>query len=219
MATCMVRTGLSCVRTNRAQSQTALIPSQTTPPNRAALVPSNPRVKAIAFRLRWSPDTVVRRVMAALPSPIEQRLYLHIGREFRIQPETLRKLLDVFCECRSLTPSDLSCHDVGARFVVSRFEVVAEQVEEALIILDKTGDVMPEQPIAIATVARLVEMYGGRVAEDTILMVCDGWQELAERLQCPRASKNALVGHVLSRLSEHRGLCPMSLEDIAECLS
>lgn len=67
-----------------------MIPAETTS-DRLALVPTNPRVKAIAFRFRWQVDTLIARVQGALAAPTEQQLYLQVGGSFRVHPETLRK--------------------------------------------------------------------------------------------------------------------------------
>ena len=138
----------------------AMIPAATTG-DRLALVPTNPRVKAIAFRFRWRVETVIARVARVLPSVMEQRLYLHVASAFRIHPETIRKLLDVFLgPDGSLRESDLDRHAIGENLLASRFEVVVDQVECALRLLDKHDLPYERFGLVVGRVAWLVEAYG-----------------------------------------------------------
>src|SRR5580765_4268815 len=102
---------------SRPAGAVAMIPAGTSE-DRTALIATNPRVKTIAFRLRWRTDTVIRRVQAAL-APVEQQIYLHVAGGFRLQPESLRKLLDVFCP-QPLTEADLVRTSPGRHLVISR---------------------------------------------------------------------------------------------------
>src|SRR5258708_16424902 len=83
-----------------------LIPAATGT-DKTALVPTNPRVANIAFRLRWNAETVIRRVEKSLPSKVEQQLYLRVAGGYRIHPESLAKLLEVFHGRQGLQSGDL----------------------------------------------------------------------------------------------------------------
>lgn len=127
--------------------------------DKTALVPTNPRVASIAFRLRWTADTVVKRVESALPAPVEQKLYLQVAGGYRIHPESLAGLLEVFRGSQELQPSDLESRSVGPNLISNRFDEIFEKVEFALTLLDKTGDTA-EQHLSVRAAALLVQHYG-----------------------------------------------------------
>lgn len=198
----------------------ALIPSATTS-DRLALVPTNPRVKSIAFRFRWRPDTVVERVRTALPSVVEQQLYLRVGGAFRIHPETIRKMLDVFIgPGEQLRPEDLDRRQIGENLIASRFDDVAEKIETALSLLDKGGDVAGFAMTSVARVATLVEVYG-ESAEDVLGILVEHLDEVRDRLGLGKDVKApAVFGVALERLCARiaDGLLPIGLEEMFETI-
>jgi hypothetical protein len=212
-----LRTTEAVRRRGRPAGTVAMIPAANTE-DRTALVGTNPRVKTIAWRLRWSTNTVIRRVRAALPSRIEQQLYLYVGGTFRLQPESLRKLLDVFCD-RPLMEGDLVRAEVGKNLVTSRFDETVEKLEIALQILDKTADLFYVQPIAMRRIAILVEAYGAE-AEGVIASLVERSQELIERLRLRADISNgeatAVALKILTgRLDRHEyRVLPLTLEEM-----
>ena len=86
-----------------------------------ALVPNNPHVQAIARRLRWKPETTIRRIRQALPAVIEQQIYLAISPErgeSGILPESMAKLLRLYLGHQKLQLNDLAPDSSGrTRFI------------------------------------------------------------------------------------------------------
>ena len=193
-----------------------MIPAATTP-NRTALVPTNPRVKSIAFRLRWHVDTVIQRVEDALPSPVEQQLYLAVAGGFRIHPESLRKLLDVFLDGDNLRESDLQQVTIGPHLVVSRFDQTVDKIQSALSLLDKTSDTMAASCLSMTVVARLVEVYGDS-AEEIVGSVIENSEYVADRLHLHQStSTSAVIGIALADLCKRLALgreVPMTVEEM-----
>lgn len=181
--------------------------------DRTALVPSNPRVASIAFRLRWTADTVVRRVETALSSPVEQQLYLQVAVGYRIQPETLSSLLEVFRGTKELQKSDLDQVKVGKNLVMSRFDVILEKVEAALVLLDKTSD-NAEYRLSARYAACLVEAYGEHSLE-VVGEITENIYLVGKLLKIRRASDRQIVGVAIKVLVEKvlhgRGSAPLPL--------
>lgn len=194
--------------------RSVMIPAATTS-DRTALVPTNPRVKSIAFRFGWKADTVVRRVQAVLPSVTEQQLYLHVASGYRIHPESLRKLLNVFLNGGTLTPQDLEQHVVGLNLVTSRFDQTVEKVEVALGIIDKTADVMQRSQMGMDVVAQLVEAYGVH-ADNIIGTIVDGVADVARLLRLEEYPVPMVIGIALSELCSRidRGVLPLTVEEM-----
>jgi hypothetical protein len=185
--------------------------------DKTALVPSNPRVANIAFRLRWNAETVIRRVENTLTSPIEQQLYLRVAGGYRIHPESLLKLLEIFRGARELQACDLEQVSLGKNLATSRFDDILEKVEHALVILDKTSD-NAEYHVSMRTAALLVEAYGEHSME-VFGELMENVAQVAELLGIHSTSDQKIVAIAVKILVEEVlqdriGLLPLTIEEM-----
>lgn len=203
--------------TKQRQRHVVMIPALTSQ-DKTALVPSNPRVKSIAFRFRWGVDTVIKRVSNALPSPIEQQIYLRVAAGYRIHPESLRKMLNVFRGTDELKSTDLREVSVGQNMVVSRFDEIVEKVEQALALVDKTSD-CADYMMSMDSAAKLVEVYGDH-AEEMFGEIVENLYDVARLLGIKSESPHIIVGVavkvLVKKISGHRdgNPFPLTIEEI-----
>lgn len=182
------------------------------------LVPTNLRVKGIARRFRWEPTTLIRRVENALPAPVEQQVYLEVGLGYRIQPESLAKMLKVFREADSLREIDRDWHTVGLNMVKSRFTDILDKIEAALLLIDKTSDAA-EYMMSMESAAHLVEAYGEH-AEDVLGQIIENLG-VVQRLLCissevPRKIVGVAVKEIVKTLKGYPSgkPYPLTIEDM-----
>lgn len=98
-----------------------------------ALTPSNPSFARIVARFGWRPDTLTRRIEAALPAVVEQRLYLRIAETVRIRPESFATILrTLLAPGETLQDRDMLDVSVGPNLKVNKFERIAELLVETL---------------------------------------------------------------------------------------
>ena len=166
--------------------------------DKTTLVPSNPRVRSIAYKMRWSVDTVIRRVENALTSPVEQQIYLQVALEYRIHPESLKKMLDIFRGDHDLQPSDLQQLQVGPNLVKSKFDEITLKVEQALLLIDKTSDTS-DYIMSMACAAQLVEAYGD-YAEEVVAQIINNMGSVADLLEIKNPNPKLVVGVAISVL-------------------
>ena len=145
------------------------------------LVPANSRVQAVAHQLKWKPETVVARVQKALPSVVEQQIYLRLGAEFRIQPESLKKLLREFLGPEELKPEDFFDREVGRNLIVNKFTEVAEFLEGALNLINKVSIEYSGFALSMRSAAVLVNVYGPEGAEKIIDSISARIEEVGAR--------------------------------------
>lgn len=163
-----------------------------------SLEPTNLRVRGIAYKMRWNPETVVRRVQNALPAPVEQQVYLEVALGFRIQPESLRTMLDVFRESDPLRDADRDWVTVGPDMVKSRFTDIVDKIEQALLLVDKTSDAS-EYMMSMESAAQLVEAYGDH-AENVLGQIIENMGDVAERLEIKSEVLRVVVGVAIKAL-------------------
>lgn len=185
--------------------------------DKTALVPTNPRVANIAFRLRWNAETVIRRVENALPSKVEQQLYLRVAGGYRIHPESLAKLLQVFRGEQELQSADLEQKSIGEHLVSSRFDEILEKVEHALAILDKSAD-SAEYMMSVHNAAVLVEHYGEH-SLDMLGEIIENVATVAELLGIHTTNERKIIGVAVKVLVEEvigrsEGLLPLTIEEM-----
>ena len=186
--------------------------------DKTALVPTNPRVANIAFRLRWNAETVIRRLENALPSKVEQQLYLRVAGGYRIHPESLAKLLEVFRGGQELQPGDLEQRSLGGNLIASRFDDILEKIEHALILLDKTAD-SAEHMMSVRYAAILVEHYGEH-SQDILGEIMENVATVAELLGIKTTDERKIVGVAIKVLVEevigrsNQGLLPLTVEEM-----
>ncbi len=182
------------------RSHSVLIPA-VVGNDRTSLGPENPRIRGLAFKWRWKVETVIRRVEDALPSKIERMIYVDLAVGYRIHPESLRKLLDIFRGDNHLTASDLEKRSVGLNLVKSKFDDVVDKVEQALLLVDKTSD-SASYMMSMESAARLVEVYGDQ-AEEVLGQIVENVSDVAEYLGISLdRSPSVIVGVAIKTLLE-----------------
>ncbi len=183
-----------------------------------ALVQSNVRVRYIAYRFRWSVDTLIKRVEKALPSRIEQGMYLKVAIGYRIQPESLRTMLRVFRGDQDLGPVDLQSFRTGPNMYKSRFDDIAERIEQTMLLIDKTAD-SAEYMMSMEHAARLVEAYGAH-AEEVLGQIVENIFDVAQYLGIKSESPKRIVGVAIKVLveevitREQGSPIPLTIEDM-----
>ena len=182
------------------------------------LVGTNPRVRGLAYKLRWSVGTLIKA--NALPSPIEQRLYLQVAIGYRLHPESLRKMLEVFRGEEGLTDADLFARTVGPGLFVNRFDEVVEKVEHALVLIDKTSD-SSEYMMSMDSAAYLVEAYGEH-AEEVLGQIVENLYDVARlldiRSENPRVIVGVAVRYLVEQISGGLGgrTLPLTIDEMFE---
>ncbi len=178
-----------------------------------ALVPSNVRVQTVAFVLRWRRETLIRRVEAALPSTTEQQIYLKVAGGFRVMPETVKTMLEVFRGSAELLPQDMVSSHPGRHYVVNTFDIMHEKVEKACDLI-RNGEDKALYPMSAEHAAILVEFYDS-AAYDIVGMLVDNVFEVGQKLGMTSESERVIVGVAIStlakRLKAHKKGSPMPL--------
>jgi hypothetical protein len=146
------------------------------------LVPENPLVAKIALRLRWRPETAIRRIEKALPARIEQEIYLKLGSDFGIHPESMAKLLRFYLGEENLLIEDLDPKPIGNNLVSSKFTNFAEFLQACLYLLKLVGKEFTSFSISIEHAAMIVSHYGTENPEALIEMIDGNLEELCEML-------------------------------------
>lgn len=165
------------------------------------LTPTNLRVKGVARKMNWNAETVIRRVQNALPAPVEQQIYLEVALSYRIYPESLKKMLDVFRESDALRDIDRDWFSVGPNLVKSRFDDVINKVEQALKLVDKDSD-EADFMMSMKSAAQLVESYGEH-AEDVLGVIIENVAEVARLLDIKSEVPRVIVGLAVKDLAKN----------------
>ncbi len=150
-------------------------------PEQYALVPTNPHVQAIARRLRWKPDTAIRRIRAALPAVIEQQIYLAISPESGesgILPESMAKLLRLYMGHQQLQLDDLAPGSSGR----NRFTNFAEFLGACIMLLKIITREYSAFSLNIEHAGLIVLNYGTDDPELLIELVDCNLEEMCELL-------------------------------------
>jgi len=143
-----------------------------------ALVPHNPRLRRIASRLHnRRPDTLIGEIRAYFPSVLEQRLYMHLGKDFAIHPKTLATLLRMFLDHHHLDVPDLDPIDLGHHLIASRLLDLSDYLRDCLWLLKQSGT-----SFASRDAAALVLAYG------------DAAEMIVETIECDHALWAAALG-------------------------
>lgn len=146
-----------------------------------ALVVSNPRVQLIAARLRWKPETAIRRIQKALPSVLEQQIYLAIAPqsgESGLLPESMAKLLRLYLGHQRLELEDIAPGSAGR----ARFTSFAEFLGECLNLLKVVTKEYQSFSLKIEHAGLIVLQYGKDDPERLIEMVDNNLEEMCEVL-------------------------------------
>ncbi len=159
-----------------------------------ALEVTGRRVQSVSGILHWKPETLIRRIKTALPAVVEQQLYLHVGGDFRIQPESLAKLLRSFLGSYELQPDDFFSVSVGNNLVKNKFADVADFLEGALTLLDKVSIDYAGFTMSMEDAAELVKTYGPEGAESIIDSIAANIDHIAPRLNAENRSFERAMG-------------------------
>jgi hypothetical protein len=145
-----------------------------------ALVPDNPSIVKLSKRLRWKPETAIRRIQHALPAPVEQQIYLELAADFGILPESMAKLLRFYIGEESLELDDLDPHSVGDNLVSTKFTNFVEFLVQCLNLLKIVAKEFTSFSLTIEHAAIIVTHYGTDQPEALLEMIDGNLEELCE---------------------------------------
>lgn len=131
------------------------------------LVPTNPKVVALATRWGWKPETLIGKVERQLPNLYERRLWVMIGPEFRLQPNSIYRIIRAVFPHRELIESDFEDKIVGPNLRVNRIERLREFLNQVLAFIEKVDNEFGCY-ISITTALELIRLYGEEGAETMV---------------------------------------------------
>lgn len=146
-----------------------------------ALVPTNPQVQHIAKHLRWRPTTAIARIQRALPSILEQQIYLAIAPqagESGLLPESLAKLLRLYLGHTQLQLEDLVPGSSGQ----DRFDSFVEFLGESINLLKIITKEYSAFSLKITDAGLIVLHYGTNDPERLIEMIDDNLEQVCDVL-------------------------------------
>lgn len=112
------------------------------------------QIDRVAGALGWKPRTLQRRIDAALPSPVEQQIYLAVVGDLNLRPESMAKLMRKYMQAGSLRAEDLSPSPTP------RFKSFVEYLAAVLELLRLSVRDYPNLSLAVDTAAEIVLTYG-----------------------------------------------------------
>ncbi len=157
------------------------MPNELVVREQLALTITNPRVVHIAHHLRWKPVTTIARIERALPSILEQQIYLAIAPmvgESGLLPESLAKLLRIFLGSKELRLEDLT----PGYPTQKNFDEFIEFLGECITILKVIKHEYITLGLSINDAALIVLRYGTNDPERLIEMVDNNLEQLCEVL-------------------------------------
>ena len=143
---------------------------------------------------------------------------MRVAGGYRIHPESLAKLLEVFRGGQELQSGDLEQRSIGGNLIVSRFDDILEKVEHALVLLDKTAD-SAEHMMSVRYAAILVEHYGEHSFE-MLGEITENVATVAELLGIKTTDERKIIGVAIKVLVEEvigrscQGLLPLTVEEM-----
>lgn len=146
-----------------------------------ALTVTNPKVLHIARHLRWRPATAIARIERALPSILEQQIYLAIAPqigESGLLPGSLAKLIRIFLGSKKLQLEDLRVSYPSSR----HFDEFIEFLGECITILKVIKREYITLSLSIDDAALIVLRYGTSESERLIEMVDNNLEQVCEVL-------------------------------------
>ncbi|MES3005048.1 MAG: hypothetical protein V4690_02970 [Patescibacteria group bacterium] len=155
---------------------------------------------------------------SSLTSKVEQEVYLLIAGGYRIQPESLLKMLKVFRGEDGLRPCDQEYNQVGKNLFKSKFDDVVEKVEQALVLVDKSSD-SADYMMSMESAAQLVEAYGGH-SEEILGEIVENLADVAKLLRIKSETPRVIVGVAIKVLvkkitdSSQGSTLPMTIEEM-----
>jgi hypothetical protein len=112
------------------------------------------QIEDVALSLGWKPTTLWRQTQAALPSPVEQQIYLSVVGDLRLQPRTMAKLMRIYMREGSLRPEDLSPSPT------SKFRSFVEFLAAVLDLLRLVPRDYARVQISAVNAAQIILHYG-----------------------------------------------------------
>src|SRR3990167_1380342 len=165
-----------------------------------ALARTNPKVVAVANRLGWQPETLLKRTERALSSPVEQQLYLAVAKDFGLQPESFATLLRIKLGNQQLQAADLEVRTIGKNLVSSKLSDVGDFLEDALGIVGKIQQDYAQFRLSMADAGRLALVFGDRT-EEVLDSIVSQVEMLRQRMKInPRASQRQIFDSALRLL-------------------
>jgi hypothetical protein len=147
-----------------------------------ALSTDGKKLRFIAKKMNLKPETLLTRIEKALPSMVEQYMYLRLSSDFRIHPETLAKLLRCYLGTEILEPKDLQTKVLGNGMTIRKVDQVAEFLESCFSLLDKSSEEYCGLKLGAEAVARFVKYFGPEHAENVMASIANEMLYLRERL-------------------------------------
>lgn len=161
------------------------------------LHPNNKFVRKASLSFGWKPETVLSRMERALPSVLEQVLYLRVGVDFRLLPETFSKILREYLGVRELQLVDLK--PLGT--TESKFDETVRFLASVLSILDKESLDYPGSGLSTLVATRIAKRYG----PDHVIYILDSvmtnLDAIREFLGFRSASDERMFGIAMSFLA------------------
>ena len=150
------------------------------PIERFDLMITNPTVVALSKAFHWKPETTIARIERALPAKFEQQVYLAVAESFRIQPESLAKILAIYRGPKPLSVTDLERRTLGKNVVTNSFGDFADFFEACMnlvkIIVKEYEAFVPSMELA----AFIVQAFGNNHPEALIEMIDTNLDEFCE---------------------------------------
>ena len=156
------------------------------------LAASETDVVAAAAFLRQEPLKAIARIERNLPSVVEQRLYLQVGAQFRLLPESFRRILRGMLGDVPLCAADFEERPVGPNVTYSRVSSIADRLATILEVLDKNSDIRSYgcRQVVIENAVKLEEIFGEAtlgILEELLTSI----DELAEILPLKKATRQS----------------------------
>lgn len=133
-----------------------------------ALTVTHPQVQQLAKAFRWRPQTAIARIERALPAKFEQQIYLVVGSQFRILPESLAKLLHLYRARKYFQLQDLEQRPVGKNLVSNPFGQFTDYFAGCMNLWRLVAGEFSVSFLSLELVGRLVLAYGTEEPERII---------------------------------------------------
>ena len=150
------------------------------PLERFALAVTNPTVISLSKAFNWKPETVIARVERALPEKFEQQVYLAVAESFRIRPESLALLLDIWRGGKPLTIHDLERRQIGQNVVANSFGNFSDFFEACMSLIKIVCKEYQAFGISMELAAHIVLAFGVNQPEALIEMIDTNLDECCE---------------------------------------
>lgn len=149
----------------------------------------DPRVVAVSSKMRWKPKTAIRRIESALPSIPERTIYLAIGGDFGLRPESFAKLLKIYLGANRMKADELQPS-------TRRFLSLLEFIAAVLDLLKVQALDYPGLSLSIDNAAQIVLTYGNENYDHFFAMLEANLPQLRSRCGL---GENATYSNAMNR--------------------